>query len=99
MGRFLKQGSGAVLDLLPRGGYRAKERFSSLIVQQPVLCAEQLPKNARYISGGSVSQISFAMDNHHDVLCVALGQSHSSPGMCTAFFLTSFVPEMTVPAA
>jgi hypothetical protein len=99
MGRFLKQSSGAVLDLLPRGGYRAKERFSSLIVQQPVLCAEQLPKNARYISGGSVSQISFAVDYHYDALCVALGQSHSSPAMCTAFFLTSFVPEMTVPAA
>src|SRR5579859_488466 len=98
-GRFSERGTGAVLDLLSRGGYRAKERFAFTIVRQSIFPAEQLNKRAGIFAGFAASKTQLSLNSYYNALVVAFGESQQLRSKHKAFLLTRFSLEMKVPRA
>jgi|SRR5579859_95100 len=98
-GRFFERGTGAVLDLPTRGGYRAKERFTSTNVPPSVLPAEQLNKSAGIVAGSAASKTQLSLNSYYNALVVAFGQSQQLHSKHKAFLLTRLSLEMKVPRA
>jgi len=98
-GRFFERGTGAVLDLLSRGGYRAKERFTSPIVRQSVFPAERLTKSAGILAGFAASKTQLSPQSYYNAPLMAFGQSQKLSRKRKVFLLTRLYLEMKVPKA
>jgi len=85
--------------LLSRGGYRAKERFTSTIVRQLVFPAERLTKSAGILAGFAASKTRLSLNSNYNALIVVFGQSQQLPSKQKAFLLTRLSLEMKVPRA
>ena len=81
-GRFCERGTGAVLDLLLCGGYRARERLLWLFVRRLVLREEVLTRDAPSLAD-SGSKEGCALRNDYNVLIVEVRAHGSFSNRCT----------------